>query len=276
MRAQTSPLQRFGGILLRLLLVIVLLFYMFPLIWMVLSSLKTQAQNIAVPPLLFFEPTFDNYARILAEHPMLEYTWNSFIIAAVSSGAGLLFGLPVAYSIARYRQNRLALTVLIARMVPGISYLVPWFIMFSQIGITGTYSALALTHLTITLPLTIWIMIGFFEDVPEAIEESAALDGAPPFTVFVRIAVPLVRPGIAAAFVLSFIQSWNMFMYSVVLGGYNTQTLPVAVFGFLSYGGIDWGALTAAATLITLPVIVLALLIQKNFVAGLTFGGLKE
>jgi multiple sugar transport system permease protein len=252
-----------------------LIFYLFPFYWMVLSSVKTQTQNMAVPPLFFFRPTFENYGRIFAQYPLGLFFWNSLVIALGSSGIGLLFGIPAAYAIARFRYHGVALAVLTARITPGISYLVPWFIIFTDLHLIGSYTALILSHLTVGLPLTIWIMIGFYEDVPIELEEAALVDGCSRAQAFARIALPLSAPGVATAGILSFIMSWNTFMYSVVLADEHTRTLPVAVFGFLSYASFDWGGLTAVATMITLPVMVLALIIQRHIVGGLAMGGLK-
>jgi multiple sugar transport system permease protein len=256
-------------------LLLLLTGYLFPFYWMVLASLKTQMQNMAMPPLFIFTPTLENYSKIFSEHPFFLYLWNSSVVGFGSAGIGLLLGIPAAYAIARYKHRGFALAVLIARITPGISYLVPWFIIFTQLKLIGSYTALILSHLTIGLPLIIWIMIGFFEDLPVELEEAALVDGCSRWMTFVRVAVPLSAPGVAASGILAFIMSWNTFMYSVVLASEKTRTLPVAVFGFLSYASFDWGALTAAATLITLPVILLSLIIQRHIVSGLSFGGVK-
>lgn len=249
--------------------------YLFPFYWMVISSLKTQVQNIAIPPLFWFSPTLDNYRTVFQQNPIGLFLWNSLVVAVASTAFGLVLGLPAAYSIAKYRYRKTAFAVLITRITPGISYLVPWFVMFSQVKLVGTYSALILSHLTVSLPMIIWIMIGFFEDIPEELEYAALVDGCSPAGVFTRVALALAKPGIATAAILSFIMSWNNFLYSAVLANDNTRTLPVAVYGFLSFGGFDWGALTAAATIITLPVMILALIIQRHIVAGLSFGAVK-
>ncbi len=249
--------------------------YLFPFYWMILSSLKDQMQNMAYPPIFWFKPTLANYRTVFQENPFLLFLWNSVVVGFGATLAGLALGLPAAYAIARYRYRGIAFAVLVARITPGISYLVPWFIIFTQVRLIGSYTALVLSHLTVGLPLIVWIMIGFFEDVPQELEEAALIDGCSRYWTFVRIAVPLTGPGIVAAGILSFILSWNTFMYSVVLADADTRTLPVAVFGFLSYGGFDWGALTAAATVITLPVLFLAMVIQRHIVSGLSFGGIK-
>ena len=249
--------------------------YLFPFYWMVLSSLKNQIQNMMTPPLFLFQPTFENYYTVFQQNPFVKFLWNSVVVGAGSTGVGLVLGLPAAYSIARFRHQRVALAVLVARITPGISYLVPWFIMFTQVHMVGTYPALILTHLTVGLPLIVWIMIGFFEDVPHELEDAALIDGCSRAGVFFRVALPLVKPGIVTAGILSFIMSWNNFLYSAILADDSTRTLPVAVYGFLSFGGFDWGALTAAATVITLPVMILALLIQRHIIGGLSMGAVK-
>jgi multiple sugar transport system permease protein len=255
---------------------VVVVAYLFPFYWMILSSLKTQLQNAEFPPLFIFTPTLDNYRSVFINNPFAAYLWNSLVVGFGAMILGLVLGLPAAYAIARSRAEGIAIGVLLARITPGIAYLVPWFIIFSQLEMIGSYTAIILSHLTVGLPLTIWIMIGFFEDVPIELEESALIDGASRFQIFVQVALPIVKPGVATAAILSFIQSWNTFMYSVVLADSETRTLPVAVFGFLSYGGFDWGSLTAAATVITVPVMILALIVQKHIVGGLAVGGVKS
>lgn len=258
------------------LLVMIAVTYLFPFYWMVLSSLKTQIQNNFWPPQFWFAITFHNYSAVFTDNPFLLYLWNSLVIGFGSTALGLLLGVPAAYGIARFERRGTALGVLVARITPGISYLVPWFILFSHVNLVGSYSALILSHLTVALPLIIWILIGFFEDMPLELEEAGRIDGASRVQVLFWIVIPMVRPGIATAAILAFIQSWNTFMYSVVLSNSQTRTLPVAVFGFLSYGGFDWGGLTAAATIITLPVMAMALVIQRHIVSGLAVGGVKS
>jgi multiple sugar transport system permease protein len=245
--------------------------------WMVTLSLKTQVEAAGYPPHFFhFAVTFKNYAEVFQKNPFVLYIWNSSVVAAGSTALGLAVGLPAAFSIARWRQQGLALTVLVARIIPGISYLIPWYILFRHLHLVDTYPALILTHLVVSLPLIIWVLIGFFEDVPEELEHAALIDGCSYYSAFWRIALPLVRPGIVAAAILSFIFSWNNFLFSVILAGRHTRTLPIAVFNMISYEEISWGPLAAAATMITLPVIILTLIVQRHIVSGLTFGAVKR
>jgi multiple sugar transport system permease protein len=257
------------------LLVLLLIPFLFPLAWMLLSSLKTQVQNTAYPPVLIFTPTLGNYREVFQKNPFFTFTVNSMVVALGSTGLALLLGLPGAYAIARYKRTGIALAILTARMAPGIGYLIPWFILFTKVKMIDTYSALILTHLIVALPLVLWVMIGFFEDVPGDLIEAARIDGCTNWSAFLRIAIPLAKPGIVATGILAFIFSWNNFLFSLIIAGFKTRTLPIAVYSFLSYEEINWGGLTAAATVITLPVLLLALFVQKHIVRGLTLGAMK-
>jgi multiple sugar transport system permease protein len=240
------------------LLVAILIPFLFPLAWMFLSSFKTQVENTAYPPVWIFRPTLNNYREVFIRNPFITFTWNSLLVAAGSTGLALVLGLPGAYAVARFKQTGIALAILTARMAPGIGYLIPWFILFTKLKMIDTYTALILTHLIVCLPLVLWVMIGFFEDVPAELIEAARIDGCSHFSAF-----------------LSFIFSWNNFLFSLIIAGFKTRTLPIAVYNFLSYEEINWGGLTAAASIITLPVLILSLFIQKHIVRGLTLGAMK-
>jgi len=256
--------------------IVVMLPTVFVFYWMITLSLKPQIEAAAYPPSFFrFSVTFKGYVEVFAKHPFLLYIWNSLVVAAGSTLLGLIVGLPCAYGIAQWRQHKLALAVLVARIIPGISYLIPWYILFRNLKMVDTYQALILTHLVVGLPITIWVMIGFFEDIPPDLREAALIDGCTDYGAFWRVAVPLVKPGVVATAILAFIFSWNNFLFSVILAGRNTRTLPIAVFNMIGYEEINWGPLAAAATLITLPVIILTLIIQRHIVTGLTFGAVK-
>lgn len=257
------------------LLILTLAFLLFPLVWMALGSFKTQVDFMAYPPRWLFRPTLANYEKVLVGGDFLKFTWNSLVIAAGSTAMSLILGVPAAYGIARYHQTRLGVAMLAARMAPGIAFLIPWFIVFSKLRMVDTYPAVMLTHMVVVLPLVIWVLVGFFEDLPRELEESALIDGCTVLGVFRRIALPLARPGIVATAILGVIASWNNFIFSLVIAGNSTRTLPVAIFNFVSYDSLNWGGLTAASSLITLPVLLMAFLVQKHIVRGLTVGALK-
>ncbi len=250
--------------------------FVFVFYWMVLGAMKTQVQNTASPPLFWFTPTFANFYKVFVANQLLTYIENSFAVSGGATLAALILGLPAAHAIARYRQRGLAIGILVARMAPHLSYVVPFFILFQKLGWIDTYASMILSHLVITLPIVVWIMIGAFEDVPLELEEAARIDGCSRWTVFTRISLPVCRTALATATILSFIFSWNNFIFALILTGPERRTLPVAVFNFISGDEIDWGGLSAAATLITLPILLLILFVQRHIVQGMTAGGLKE
>lgn len=249
--------------------------FVFPFAWMVFSSFKPGVELMEIPPKWFSLPTLINYKNVFVETAFVSRAFNSFIVATLSVGFGMVLGLPAAYAIARYRHRILGITILMTRMIPGISFLVPWFIIYRHLNLLDSYRGMAAAHLVLTLPLIIWITIGFFEDLPREMEEAARIDGCNKWQAFIKIVLPLCRPGIATAAILSFIFCWNHFLFALVLAGPNTNTLPVTVFQFISYEEIDFGGMYAAATLITAPIVILVMLIQNQFVEGLTMGGLK-
>ncbi|MBU1290706.1 MAG: carbohydrate ABC transporter permease [bacterium] len=243
--------------------------------WMIMIGLKTGVQNIEYPPLFIFRPTLENFKAVFQQHNFLKYLTNSFIIATFATLISLFIGLPAAYSIARYKQRNLSLGILVARMTPFVSYLLPWYIIFRKLNLIDTFTALITTHLIITLPMIIWLMIAFFEGVPIELEEAALIDGCVRSETFLRIAIPLSKNGIITSAIISFIFSWNQFLFSLILSGPKTRTVPVAVYNFMSYGKIDWAGIGAAATIIVFPVLVFAFFAKNKIVEGLTKGALK-
>lgn len=248
---------------------------LFPFLWMLGSSFKTQVDIIAWPPRLVFTPVLDNYAKVFTEQNFLKYFINSSIIGIAAVGLSTLLGLPAAYSIARFRQKKLSVFILVARLMPGISFLMPWYIIFSRLRLMDSYMALILSHMLIALPIVVWIMSSYFETVPVEMEESAMVDGATRQRAFMSVILPVSGPGIVTSITLSFIFSWNNFMFSQVLSMERTKTLPIAVYNFVSYAEVDWGAVMAAAVAIMTPAIILTMIFQKYVVKGLTMGAVK-
>jgi multiple sugar transport system permease protein len=254
---------------------LIVLAFMAPFAWMVLGSFKTTLGFLAYPPVFVFRPTLDNYRQVFADNSFLRYLMNSTIVAAGATSIGLLLGIPAAYALARWRQTALGILLLAARMAPGIAFLIPLFVMFLQLHLVGSYTSLILSHLIFTLPLTVWMMVSFIEAVPREIEQAALIDGCSVLGVILRVIVPLTAQGIAATSILAFIASWNNFLFALVLANDRTKTLPVAVLGYIGYNSIQWGTLMAAATFITLPVLVLAMCVQRYIVRGLVSGAVN-
>jgi multiple sugar transport system permease protein len=245
-------------------------------LWMLSLSLKNELDNTAYPPVFWpSEPAWGNYVAIFEQNPFLLYTWNSIIVSGVSTLVALVVGVPAGYGLAKARAQGLGVLVLISRITPGLSYLIPLFILFRALGLTGTLYPLIIIHLVISVPIVVWVMMGFFENLPAELEEAALIDGATLWQAFIHVMLPLSRPGIVVGAILSFIFSWNNFIFGVVLAGRETRTLPVAVYNSLSFEQLSWGPLAAAALVVTLPVLVLTIFVQKEIVSGLAAGAVK-
>jgi len=266
-----------GSVGVHILIYVVLFITIFPILWMILASFEPHQAiiNQANHGLFEFKATLENYINVFAEQNFLVYIKNSLIVAVFAVVLSLIIGLPAAYAIARFKMRKSSVVVLLVRMIPGISFLLPWFTIFSALGLRDTYTALILSHMLIALPFIIWIMVPNFEAIPRDLEEAAWIDGCAQYQAFFRISLRLSTPGIITAALLAFIFSWNNFMFSLVLSGRGTTTLPVAVFNFVSYSFIDWGGLMAAAVAITLPIVLLSLFLQKYIISGLTAGAVK-
>jgi len=256
-------------------LVVAGFFIMVPMVWMVLSSFKPSFEVTAYPPTLLFSPTAENYAQLFKTTPFFSYAVNSLIVTIGSAGLGLLFGIPAAFAVSWTRISWPAILTLAARMAPGTLFLLPWYVMFRQVGMIGSYSALILSHAVITLPIVIWVLLPSFDNIPRSVFEAAQVDGCGVARILWRIALPLVGSGIAVAAILAFVFSWNYFLFALVLSNGDTKTLIAAAFNFVGEGSTQWGVLMAAATLIALPPLILAALVQRWLVSGLTLGAVK-
>lgn len=255
--------------------VVFAVFTLFPLVWVALMSFKTNVDIIAVPPKFFFTPTLDNFREVLGQGDFLNYYRNTFIIAAGAVALTLVVGTPAAYVLARYDfkfKEDLAFTFLSFRFAPELAVIIPLFVIFQQLKLYDSYLGLILIYQAITLPLLIWLMRGYFEDVPKDIEQAAKVDGAGFWEIFTRIAIPLVLPGIAAAAVLAFIFSWNSMVFGLVLGGRETYPVTIGLLGYMGYQNVDWGPMAAATIVTIVPEFILASFVLRSLVRGLTFG----
>lgn len=269
----TSFLNRLGLFFVALVMVSpAILFF----IWMISLSLKFEIDNGAYPPILIPERfAWVNYVQVFRENNFFLYLWNSILVTGTATLLALLIGVPAGYGIARLKADKAAVVVMIARMTPGLSYLIPLYLLFQWVGLIGTIWPQIIIHLVVTVPIVVWVMIGYFETTPMELEEAASIDGANSWQVFRLVSLPIAKPGIVVALILSVIFSWNNFVFGVVLANRETRTLPVAVYNMLSYEQVSWGPLAAAALVVTLPVLVLTMFAQRQIVAGLTAGAVK-
>ena len=248
---------------------------LFPIFWMVLSSFKLPSEVTSFPPKFIFEPSLESYRQLFRTTPFFSYGINSLIVAVGSTVLGLVLGIPTAFAVSWSRVTWPATVTLLARMAPGALFLMPWYVMFSAFGAIGAYWVLIVTHAVITIPIIIWVLLSYFDAIPRSLFESAQVDGCPIWRILWRIALPVVMPGVVVATIMGFVFSWNYFLFSLVLSNSKTKTLIAAAFNFVGEGSTYGGALMAAATLIALPPLVLAFLVQKRLVSGLAVGAVK-
>ncbi len=278
-----SRRRTFGSYFLMILLA---LYILAPIIWIVMMSFKNKADVISVPPKFIFEPTLDNYRALfgsggegqLAGSTFLSYFKNSLIIALGAVSLSVLIGLPAAYALARFRfrfKEGLAFTYLSFRFVPEITIILPLYVIYQRLGLYNTYFGLILVYQLITLPLIVWMMRSYFEEIPVAIEQAAMTDGYSWLGAFTKLVLPLAAPGVAASVVLAFIFSWNNFVFGLMLGGQSTQPVTVGLMSFMAYNEVLWGQMAAATVITIVPEIILALLVQPYMIRGLTFGAVK-
>lgn len=249
---------------------------LFVMLWMLSLAFKNEIDNIAYPPVWIPNPpTLANYQQVFERSPFGRYTINSIIVSGSATLIGLVLGVPAAYGIAKGKAMSIGMLIMLARITPGLSFLIPLFTLFRFLHLTGTLVPVAITHLVITVPMIVWVMISFFEDIHPELEEAALVDGCSLWRAFVSVSMPLARPGIAVAAILAFIQSWNNFIFGAVLAGRETRTLPVAVFNSMTYEQLSWGPLAAAALIVTLPTLLLTIFVQRDIVTGLATGAVK-
>jgi len=259
-------------------LLAILLLAVFPFYWMVATSLKTQTEALASPPIWTFTPTLTNYVEALYNHDVLSSLINSIIIAVCTTALALLLGTPAAYALARFEfrgKEDLWFWFITNRMLSPIVVALPIFLLARNLGLVDTHIVLILVYLTFNLPIVIWICTDQFRGVPRDLDEAARLAGASRFTIFWRIALPLAMPGVAVSAIFSFIFSWNELLFALVLTRTAARTAPVAATSFMSGYELPWGQIMATGTLIVLPVVVFALIVSKHLVQGLTMGAVK-
>jgi len=255
-----------------------LIWVLVPILQVALNSFKKAKDIFTSTPRLAFHPTLGNYHKVFGELSFMHYLVNSTIVAVGSTALSLAVGVPGAYALARLPlrgREWWARGILFTRMAPAVALVVPIFVIFDRLQLLGTYWALILADTTFNLPLVIWMMRSFFEELPPDLEEAAQVDGTGRLGAFGRVALPLVTPGLAATAVLCLLFSWNEFLFALVLSNDQTQTVPIGVAGFVGSVSIDWGGSSAAAVIAMIPIFVLGLIAQRFLVRGLTFGAVK-
>ena len=252
--------------------------FAFPLVWMFLTSIKQRVDVFSTRPFAPFTPTFANYQGVLSSD-FLGQLLNSLIVAGASTLISLVLGALTAYGFSRYGAFRgsdnLLFWVLSLRMLPTIAVVVPFTILFDRLGLRDTRIGLILLYCIFNTSLAVWLLKGFFDEVPRDLEEAAMLDGYAPGEVFLRVSLPMVRSGILTTAVFCLIQSLNEFLLALLLTDTRAVTAPVGLANFQRYFGLEWGQFAAAAGVFVLPVIVFTVLVRKELVRGMSFGQLE-
>ena len=259
------------------LVALFLVWTLFPIYWIFLTSLKTTQQVNTMPPLFTFKPTLETYAQLLGGDAMLAFR-NSLIVSTATVLVGLVVSFPAAYTLARVRfgaRDQLNFYVLSMRMAPAFAFLVPYYLTFRFLGLLDSYLALIMVNLTFTIPFAIWMLESVIQEMPVELEEAALVDGCTQTGVMWRIVAPLMTPSLATTAVLSFVFCRNEFFFAYVLSGTQTRTVPVMLTSLIGLMGVDWVKMSAASMIAIVPTIILALLAQRFLVRGLTMGAVK-
>jgi len=259
--------------------VLMMFVWAFPVVWGLLTSLKTERDVLAYPPSVVFEPTLGNYADILfGATSILPNLVSSVIVSGLTTAVTMLFAIPAAYALSRLElpfKRGAGFYVLATQMLPPVGLVIPYFLILRGMGWTDTYQGLVLVYLTFALPFAIWLLVSYFEEIPREMEEAALLDRAGRLRALWYVILPQAKGGIAVTVIFVFLNSWNEFLFAVVLGGNTVRTVTVAMFNFISLEQTQWARLAAAAMAGMAPVIVLGLIAQKHIVKGLTVGAVK-
>ena len=272
-------ISNFAGPWIKWLLVIFsMVAVLFPLYWLGISAFKLEQDYLAYPPVLFpTRFTLDSFVEIFTKNQLWENLLNSLIISSVTTVVTLFVGSMAAYAVQRgplgsKARGAFGLWFMVQKMYPAIATAIPVYLVMRELKLIDTLAALIIMNTSFNLPLVIWLMMGFFEQVPYALEESAVLDGCGFIQRFFRIVLPITKPGLIASAILTFTATWNEFLFAVILSIKSSKTLPVVIAGFITDRGLAWGPMAATALVTLLPVVVLTLLVQKDFVKGMAMG----
>ena len=277
-RSTLFSLNRIMRGLIYLFVIAAVLLSVAPIVYLVITSFKDPKLTFSVPPVWVFTPTLKNYQEVLQGTRFIDYLGNSLMVALSATLIAVVLGALAACGFSRFRFRGafwLRMSVLIPQILPPITIIVPLYVLFNRLDWIDTRQALIVSYLTFTIPLAVWMLIGFFDDVSVELEESAMIDGCTRLQAFFRINIPIVAPGLVATGILCFIYCWNEFLYAVILTGRDARTLPVIITSFMTNKAILWGRIAASGSMVLIPVLVFALFFQRYLVRGLARGAVK-
>jgi len=266
--------------LLYLLIVLVLIVVAFPVYWLITTSVKTGVETATFPPVYIpSQISWENYIAVF-KGENLKFFVNSVIIAMSSTVLTTVMGAMAAYALAKtylsFQIRRgLMLWILITRIFPPITTIIPYYVIIKGLGMSDTHIAVIVTYVSYGLPFVIWLMLGFFQDLPADIERAAIVDGCSMWQRFSQVVLPLTLPGLAVTAIFAFIYAWNEFLYASILTSFAAKTLPVMISTFISDQYLRWGEMSAMGSMMIIPVMIFAMLTQRYLVRGLTFGAVK-
>jgi multiple sugar transport system permease protein len=280
MTGGTTGRQRLNTVLFYVFLIIFVLASIFPLLWVFKMSIVTKSELFATPPTILPQtPTTAEYAQIFGDSTFQRALINSTIIASVTTVICLFFGSITAYAIARlkFRFKGTVMTLILAiAFFPAVAIIAPLFMQFTQLGLINTYASVIITDTVFALPLTIWLLVAFFRELPRDLEDAAKVDGATTMQAFRKVIVPLAAPGVFTTAILTFIYAWNEFLFAnTFLFDQSTQPVTVVIPNFATIYTVDYGAQAAAAVVVTVPLVIMVLIFQRRIVSGLTAGAVK-
>lgn len=250
----------------------------FPILWMFITSFKTEVAAVSTPPQLFFTPTLENYVAVQERAAYFNYAWNSVIVSVGATIVALILGVPAAYAMAFFPTKRTKSTLLwmlSTKMLPPVGVLVPIYILGRESGLLDTRLGLIIIYTLINLPIVVWMIYSFFKEVPKEILEADRMDGATTYQEVAYVLLPLALPGIASTALLSIILSWNEAFWSLNLTTFDAAPLTAFIASFSSPQGLFWAKLSAASTMAIAPILLFGWFSQKQLVRGLTFGAVK-
>lgn len=268
--------QKALNALMNFLLIIYAVFALFPLIWMILISFKSDTEVFSTT--FVFHPTLSNYQEVLLRSDYASYILDSVIVSGGAVLISIIVGVPAAYALARYnfpRKEDLAFQILSYKFAPEILVVLPLFMIYQKIGLYDSYLGLIWVYQLISLPLLIWVVRGYFEDISVEIEYAAQVDGYSWYQIFFKMLVPLIKPGLVSSALLAFIFAWNSFTFPLILSSNKVYPVTVAIMKYLGTDSAHYGQLAVASTVSALPAMIFALCIQKHLVRGLSFGAVK-
>ncbi|WP_096156509.1 MULTISPECIES: carbohydrate ABC transporter permease [Bacillus] len=259
---------------------LIVIWTIFPVYWMANNSFKNRVEQFSATPTFFPKSiTFENYISLFVDLGFHKVLWNSFIVATVSTTIAVFIGALAAYSLSRYQfigRHSMLVWILLTRIFPPVTFVIPLYAMMGSFDLLNTRVALILAYIAFNLPFAIWLLIGFFNEVPKEIEESAMIDGATPFQSFRKVVLPLVIPGIGATAIFTFITAWNEFLYAMIfIQSPGLTTVPVALSGLITEYLVLWGPMSAGGILSVIPIVLFVYLMQDTFIKGLTLGSVK-